>query len=431
MKTRLGYLAAVSALSLALPLHSADWPQWRGPDRNEISKEKGLLKTWPKQGPKLLWTFRDAGEGYSAPAIVGDTLYAMGAFDKDETLYALDVKKGERLWSTPIGSRLVNGYGDGPRSTPTDDGDFIFALGGNGDLACVERKSGNLIWKKSLRNNFGGKLMSGWGYSESPLVDGDQVVCCPGGDQGTVIALNKKTGATIWRTKDLKDSASYSSLVLATIGGVRQYVIMTDRHVSGIAAQDGKVLWSQNRQSNIAAIPTPIVKDNYVFVTSAYKAGCALYKILVDGGDFTATEVYADKGLKTMHNHHGGVVLIDNCLYGYSGTNDPKPRQWICQDFRTGKQIWAEDSKFEKGSLTYADGHLYLYGQDTGGVVLLKASPQGWKEDGRFTIPEETKVKRNRGLIWTHPVVANGCLYLRDQDLIFCYDIKGSDSANR
>lgn len=430
MNTRPRYFAAAFTLFIAIPLHAADWPQWRGPDHNDISKETGLLKTWPKQGPKLLWTYRNAGVGYSSPAVVGNTLYALGGFDNKEHIYALDVNKGEKLWSTPFGAKLENGWGDGPRSTPTVDGNLVFALGGNGDLACVDRTAGKLVWQKSMKGDFGGKLMSGWGYSESPLVDGDQVVCTPGGDDGSVVALDKKTGETLWRTKDLKDAAAYSSLVPAIISGVRQYVIMTGQHVAGIGAKDGKTLWIQNHSSAVAAIPTPIIKDNFVFVTSAYKAGCALYKIVADGTDFTATEVYADKGLKAMHNHHGGVVLVDNCLYGYSGTNDPKPRQWVCLDFKKGNLIWSDDT-FEKGSVTFADGHLYLYGQDTGGVVLLKASPQGWKEDGRFKIPEETKIKRKQGHIWTHPVVANGRLYLRDEDLIFCYDIKAADSANR
>jgi outer membrane protein assembly factor BamB len=413
--------------------HANDWPQWRGPDRNDVSKEKGLLKSWPKEGPKLLWTFTEAGTGYSGPAVVGDRMFLMGAnaSEQKETLVALDTKTGGKVWSTDVAELFSNGWGDGPRSTPTVDGDLVFVLTGNSELVCLDSATGNKRWNVNLVKDLNGKLMSGWGYSESPLVDGDLVVCTPGGSKGTMAALDKKTGSVRWRSKDIQDNAAYCSAVPATINGVRQYVQMTDKDVIGVAAADGRVLWRYKRPSGVATIPSPLVKDNLVYVTSAYRAGCNLLKITGDANDFKVEEVYADKGPNAMFNHHGGVVLVGDYLYGYSGGNEGKPNAWQCLELMTGKPAWEEFKKFEKGSLTCADGRLYLYGENTGAVGLIEASPKGWKEDGRFTIPQQTKVPRKNGHIWTHPVVANGKLFLRDQDLIFCYDVRDAGADGR
>jgi outer membrane protein assembly factor BamB len=406
-------------LLLAVPFATADdWPQWQGPDRTNVSNETGLLQTWPSGGPRLLWTFRDAGAGYSGPAIVGDRLYTMGADSKTEYLYALDLKTQKKVWSTELDRRYKNDRGDGPRGTPTVDGDHIFAISGEGMLVCIEAATGKKVWSKSFPQDFRGKFMGRWGFTESPLVDGDVLVCSPGGAEGTLAALNKKTGELLWRSKGLKVPASYSSIIAAEVNGVRQYIQMTSAGVVGVAAKDGSLLWEKNVAANgTAVIPTPIFHDNHVFVTSGYGAGCGLVKLTLAGnGGTKAEEVFANKN---MVNHHGGVVLVGDYLYGHSDS-----RGWICQKFKTGEVVWAERSKLGKGSLTYADGHLICYSERGGNVVLVKATPDGWKEDGRFKIPEETKI--SRGGIWTHPVVANGRLYLRDQDLIFCYDLKAA-----
>jgi outer membrane protein assembly factor BamB len=421
MKTHLA-----SLLLVCLSLHSAaradDWPQWRGPNRDDVSKEKGLLRSWPKEGPKLLWTCKEAGAGYSGPAIVGKTLYTMGAEGKKEYVLAIDTEKGKKLWSTEGGPLYGDERGEGPRCTPTVDGDLLFALGGSGDLVCV-KTDGEKVWHTSLKSDLEGKHQSRWGYSESPLVDGDKVVCMPGGGKGTLAALDKKKGTVLWRSKDLKDDAPYSSIVPATIAGVRQYVVMTPDHVAGVAADDGRRLWEFARKANTAAVPTPIVRDNLVYVTSAYHAGCTEIKVTADGDKFKCEEVYDKDATPNMQNQHGGVVLVGDYIYGFNGGNDG-PNIWVCQDFKTGKIAWSEnDKKFEKGSNTYADGHLYLYGQSSGTVVLLEANPKEWKESGRFKLPEKSKQHHN---YWTHPVVANGRLYLRDEELIFCYDIKDS-----
>jgi outer membrane protein assembly factor BamB len=398
-----------------------DWPQWRGPNRDDVSKETGLLKKWPEGGPKLLWTFTDAGVGYASFAVVGDRLYTMGADSKSEFVYALDLKGPKKAWSTETGALYSNNRGDGPRGVPTVDGDLLLVISGQGNLVCVKSASGEKVWQKSLTKDLGGKIPT-WGYSESPLVDGDQVVCTPGGSNGAVAAFNKKNGELLWRSTDLKDQAGYSSLVIAEIGGVRQYVQMTGESVVGIAARDGKLLWRYARRGPVAAIPTPIVQGDLAYATSGYNAGCNLIKATPSSTGFKVEEIYANK---EMVNHHGGVVLVNGYLYGFS---DSERGRWLCQDLKSGKAVWSE-KKLGKGSLTCADGQLYCFSEKEGTVVLVEASSQGWKENGRFTIPQQSKLPRPSGQpnsnIWTHPVVANGKLYLRDQDLIFCYDVKG------
>lgn len=405
-------------LGLCVAVEGADWPQWQGPDRTNISKETGLLKTWPKDGPKLLWTYSDAGVGYSAPAIVGDKLYIMGARQGREHLFCLDVKNGgKQLWTADIGQQFKNGYGDGPRGTPTVDGNLVFGLGGQGNLVCLST-DGKPVWSKNMQKDFGGKMMSGWGYSESPLVDGDKLVCMPGGGKGTVAALDKKTGKLLWQSAQLKDDAAYSSLIAADIDGVRQYILTTGKGVAGISAKDGSQLWYYARSDfRTAVAPTPIYSDGQVFTTAGYGAKGVLLKIAAKKAD----EVWSTKD---MENHHGGVVLVDGYLYGTSGNSNSAKSPWRCVEFKSGKTAWTE-TKLGPGSLTCAGGQLYLYSLDNGTCVLLDPDPKGWKEQGRFKIPRESKLPRGQGHIWTHPVVANGRLYLRDLDLLFCFDVKG------
>jgi outer membrane protein assembly factor BamB len=397
-------------LLLSSLLLGADWPQWQGPDRTNISTEKGLLSTWPEGGPPLLWTFEDAGVGYSGPAVVGNRLYLMGGRGDTEFLFSLSVQNGQEVWFQEIGPLYKDGRGDGPRGTPTVDGELTYGMGGQGDLLCVKTATGEKVWSKSLTKDLGGRV-PGWGYSSSPLVDGDKLVCIPGGRQGCLAALNKKTGEVIWRSKDFTDGAQYASLRISEAGGVRQYVVLTSRNIAGIAAKDGALLWKFARRSPTAACATPIVSGDHVYVSTGYNRGCTLIKLARAGEGFKAEEVYDNT---IMVNHHGGVLLLDGHVYGYSDRGG-----WTCQEFLTGKAVWQE-RKLAKGSLTCADGKLYCYGEREGNVVLAEASPRGWTEHGRFRIPKPQR----RGRIWTHPVVANGRLYLRDQELLWCYDVK-------
>ncbi len=426
MKTRTRCLLVFCLLSLTLPVFAADWPQWRGPRRDDVSREKGLLTTWPKGGPQLLWTFEDAGIGYSGPAIVGDRLYTLGGDGDKEHVFALDLTTRKKVWSTPVGPFYRHGNGDGPRSTPTVDGDVLFCLTGPGELLCVETKGGKVRWQVNLKKDLGGQMASGWGYSESVLVDGDKVVCTPGGSKGALAALDKGTGKILWRSSDYKARATYSSIIVATIGNVKQYVQVTGSGVAGIAAEDGKLLWQSNQSAHVISVSTPVCKGDLVYVSTGYGVGAGAVKVTRDGDAFKAERLYDRDEQKLMMNHHGGFLLVGDHVYGYSDS-----RGWICQELKTGKLIWRGKGRdFGKGSLTCADGHLYCYTENGGKVALIEASPQEYKEKGRFTIPKRAKSNRHQNA-WTHPVVANGRLYLRDQEYLFCYDVSGQKAARR
>jgi outer membrane protein assembly factor BamB len=425
---RLYAAAVIAALTLSFA-RADDWPQWRGPNRDEISKEVGIQKTWPSQGPPVAWTFTDAGIGYSGPAVVGNRLYIAGATgegedDKDFVL-CIDTGTGKQVWKADFGKGFKNGWGGGPRGNPTVDGDSVYVLGPKGELLCLATADGKQKWSKDFVGDLGGKIMSGWGYSESVLVDGDRVICTPGGSRGTLAALDKTTGKVVWRSTDLTDDAAYSSVIKATVGGVAMYVQQTNKGVVGVNAKTGKLLWKNDCPAyRTAVIPTPVFHDDHVYVSSGYGAGCTLVKLTADGkGGVTAKEVYKNKN---MINHHGGVVLVGDYIYGFSDG-----RGWVCQDFKTGENKWEAKGKnqLEKGSITCVDGDLLCYGESSGQLVRIKATPEGWKEVARFKLPKETRLSRKQGKIWTHPVVANGKLYLRDLDLLFAFNV--SDSTAR
>jgi len=414
--TRLLPLVLVISFSTALVAAPFDWPQWRGPHRSDVSAETGLLKDWPAEGPKQLWVFKNAGNGYSGPAIVNGTLYTLGTRGDKEIALALDAETGTERWASPVSDVLSNGWGQGPRGTPTVDGENIYLLTGPGTLACLEAKDGKIVWQHTMKE-FGGKT-PGWGYTESVLVDGDQVVCTPGGSQGTLAAFDKKTGALRWQSKNFTDEAQYSSIVPAVMNGEPEYVQRTSTNIVGISPKDGALLWKQGFPGKTAVIPTPIVKGNQVYVTAGYGAGSMSFTI-EPGNQVKMVFDETASTSKVMKNHHGGVVLVGDYVYGYS--DGPG---WVCQDFKTGAQVWAEKSKLGKGAIGYADGMLYCLDESSGTVALIEASPKGWNEHGRFKLDPQTKIRSPQGHIWTHPVVSNGRLYLRDQDLIFCYAVK-------
>ena len=393
-----------------------DWPQWRGPDRTDVSKETGLPKKWPADGPKRVWLFENAGNGYSGPAIANGKYFTIGTRDNNECVLALDANTGKELWVAKIGGELENRWGGGPRGTPTVDGNRVYALSGKGDLACINVADGKVVWTASM-TDLGGKTPN-WGYTESVLVDGDKVVCTPGGSKGALAAFNKADGKVIWRSTDFTDGAQYASIIPAEINGQRQYIQLTMQHLVGISAKDGKQLWNSDWPGRTAVIPTPIYRDSHVYIASGYGVGCKLVKI--EAGN-KPTTVYENK---VMKNHHGGVILVGDHLYGYSDGAG-----WVCQDFKSGDEVWAERGKLGKGAIACADGMLYCLDEGKGTVVLIEASPKGWNEHGRFTLEPQTKIRSPQGRIWTHPVISNGKLYLRDQDLIYCYDVKaGSDT---
>jgi outer membrane protein assembly factor BamB len=405
--------AAILSVLFTLNVHGGDWPQWRGPDRTDVSSETGLLKTWPEGGPKRVWLFENAGDGYSGPAIVKGKFYTLGTRDGNEILLVLDANTGKELWTAKLGPVLKNRWGDGPRGTPTVDGDRVYALSGPGDLVCVSAADGKILWQTNL-TQVGGKV-PGWGYTESVLVDGDQVVCTPGGSQGALAAFDKMTGKQKWQSTEFTDGAHYSSIVTAEINGTRQYVQLVEKNFVGISARDGKLLWkSEFPKGRTAVIPTPIVRGNQVYVNAGYGAGC---KMVTIGPNNEVTTVYENT---VMKNQHGGVILVGDHLYGHSDGY-----AWVCQNFKTGEEVWGH-REFRKGAVGYADGMLYCLEEGSGTVVLAEASPKGWTEHGRFTLTPQSQIRSSSGRIWTHPVVSNGKLYLRDQDLIYCFDVKGS-----
>jgi outer membrane protein assembly factor BamB len=411
---------SLGVLGMAVPARAqlkagpGDWPAWRGPDRTGVSTETGLLKAWPAGGPKLFWKVKGMGGGYSTPSVAAGRIYLMGSKGNDEYLIALDVEGGKQLWETKVGAvgkpKQIPPY-PGSRSTPTVDGDRIYALASDGALACLDH-DGKIIWHKHLVEDFGGS--SGiWAYAESPLIDGDVLVCTPGGAKASLAALNKNTGEVLWKAEaPSAGEAGYASAVIAEAGGVRQYVNFLRNGVVSVAAKDGKFLWHYNKIATTTNCSTPITHDGYVFESGAGPGagGCALLQLTPEGDGVSAKEVYYNRSLA---NHHGGVVQIGDSVYGTTGM------ELACLDFKTGEIRWHNPST-GKGSVTAADGHLYVRGEK-GAVALVEATPSGYKETGRFEQPD-----RSNKPAWPYPVVAGGRLYLRDGDVLLCYDIKAN-----
>ena len=400
---------------------AAEWPQWRGPQRDGVSVEKGLLQHWTAKGPPLDWKTSGVGEGYASVAITDGKIFTMGKRNNTVYVMALSGDDGHSLWATPVGGST----GDAPSSTPTVDGNLVFAVGPQGDIVCVDAAYGKLLWQKSFTKDFGGSVPQ-WKYCESPLVDGDKLICTPGGKNATLVALNKKTGETIWKCSVPSGPGSgsgYASTVISEAAGVKQYVQLMGAGTGciGVAADDGRFLWNYPRVGNgTASIPTPIVHDDYVFCSSGYGTGSALLKLSRSGNGVKAEEVYFLDG-NVFQNHHGGLVLVGDYVYGGHGQNQGFP---ICVELKTGKIKWGGKMRGpgqESAAVACADGQLYFRYQD-GTMALIQASPKGYKLNGKFNIPQVT------GPSWSHPVVAGGKLYLREQDSLFVYRLTGSKS---
>jgi len=443
-------LAAVMVIITASSSLAADWPQWQGPNRDGKSADTGLLKPWPENGPPLAWRIDTLGGGDAGPAIAAGRIFIMSNRGDEEVVWALSEKDGSEVWVTPLGpafrQRASQGK-EGPGCTPTVDGERLYVEGLGGNVACLQVTDGKIIWQRSLTEDFGGRVPM-WSYRESPLIDGDKVIVTPGGADAILVALNKLTGETIWKAK-LPDSpagesegpggfgggrggpggrrggfgggggAAYASVIAIDFEGQRQYVQLTANTLVGVAASDGKFLWRYDKPANRMSIncSTPLYHDGMVFASSAYGAGGGLVKLSKDAdGAVKAEEVYATAD---MQNHHGGMILLDGYLYGASGGNEGGAL--VCLDFKTGKVLWdqrASVGRRAKGSLAFADGRLY-YRMEDGTVLLIEPNPQQYVERGRFEQPDRTRLPA-----WAHPVIANGKLYIRDQDALFCYDVK-------
>jgi outer membrane protein assembly factor BamB len=429
MRKAVMLLAVTLALASAAPSAmlraglAADWPQWQGPNRDAVSTETGLLKAWPKEGPPLLWRMEGLGKGFSSVAIVGQTLYTMGDRGGAQYILAFDLKAKKALWEAKVGK----GWDDGARCTPTVDGDMVYGLGTDGDLVAVQAADGKEVWRKNFGRDFGGHMMSQWGYSESPLIDGDKLICSPGAKDAMMVALGKKTGDVIWKAAG-PDGAGYASPVVSEGGGVRQYVTNCGEGLVSVDAKTGKLLWQNKKIAHgTAHIPTPVVRGDLVFGANGYGGGGILLKLSADGSGGVKAEELKYLPEKQFQNHHGGMALVGDFIYAGSGHVAGQP---VCINFKTGEIAWKQDKAPQdagwkkdnqpgggSAAVIAADGHIILR-YESGDVVMFAASPQGYTQQGMF------KPVFQQGASWAHPVILAGCLYLRENDVLMCYDLK-------
>lgn len=414
--------AAASLLTLAATADDGDWPSFRGPDRTGVSAETGLLTRWPEGGPRLLWETAGAGRGYASLAIVGDSIYTLGdgpsvADDEDEYLSCFDRDSGQPRWRLKTGPAWDRGQESwqGSRSTPTVDGDRVYVITPFGELVCAST-DGRELWRRHLMEEFQGRKADSWGYSESVLIDGDRLVCTPGGPEKTMVALNKLTGDELWSAaRDEDRGAGHASVVVAEVGGTRVYVQTTGSGALGVRADDGRLLWGYEIDKTTAVIPTPIVRDDLVFFAAGYRRGGALLRQIPDGDGIRAEEVYPLD--PQLANKHGGIVRVGDYLYGDSDDQGIP----FCAEFLTGEQQWkSRGSGRRSASIVAADGHLYIRYSD-GTMTLVEATPVEMREVGSFKIPDSGDPPS-----WSHPVVLQGRLYLREDDRILCYDVARS-----
>ncbi len=414
------------AIGLGAPLappgaSASDWPGWRGPDREGVSTETGLLREWPEGGPPLLWDMGGLGVGFSSVAIAGGRLFTMGDLseggEKAQYAIAVDLAERKRLWAARVGPP----HGDGPRCTPSVSEGLVYALGTSGDLVCVAAADGREVWRKNFEKDFGPVETPGWRFSESPLVDGPRLIATPGGRNALLVALDKKTGETIWRCRvpDGGVHAEYCSPVVAEVGGIRQYLtLIAGKGLVGVAADDGRLLWSYDRiQNGTANIPMPVIRGDLVFCSTAYGAGSALLRLVPEGGGIKVKEVYFLEA-DVFQNHHGGFVRVGDYIYGGHGHGAGKP---TCIDFGTGRIVWKERQPGGgSAAVVCADGHLYFRYEDNT-VALIEATPEAYRLKGKFRVPDRPGMG---GPGWAHPVVLDGKLYLRHNDRLFCYDVQ-------
>jgi outer membrane protein assembly factor BamB len=404
VKSLVPLLITATVASGVVAIAADDWPQWRGPRRDGVSKETGLLKDWPANGPRLAWRSSGLGEGYSSFAVADRRLYTLGARQNTEYVFALAAATGEKIWEVANGRRFNNDRGDGPRGTPTIDGDRVYVFGSSGDLTVLDAATGKVFWTQNLLQKYGGSNIS-WGLSESPLVLSDRIIVTPGGRGASIVALRKTDGSLIWKSQS--DEPGYSSALLHPIGSIQQAVVFTAERALGIDVNDGRVLWSYNRVANRTAnIATPIARGSHVFLSSDYGTGAGLLALTPDGTGIKASEVYFTN---EMRNHHASSVLVGDYLYGFSSSI------LTAMHFETGKVAW-RDRSVGKGSLVFADDRLYLFSEN-GVVGLAEANPQKYVEHGRF------QLRTGNLPTWSHPVVSGGKLFIRDQDTLYAYDV--------
>ena len=418
---RPAFLLALTLLVIGGSVSASDWPQWRGPQRNGQSDEKLASHDWSAQPPQLLWTVEGFGAGYSSVAVAEGVLYTLGNTDEGQVVLAASADTGEIRWKKAVtDSKPAHSY-EGSRCTPTVVGDLLYVITSDGSIACLKTENGELVWQRKF-SDWQGKMMSGWGFSESPLVDGERVLCTPGGNDALVVCLNRLTGADIWACKGTfegdagKDGAGYSSIVTSEALGIPQYVQLTGRGLIGINAADGRQLWSYNRVANgVANIPTPLIDGNFVFASTSYKTGAALVELKKNGDQIVAEEKYFLEG-NVFNNHHGGMILKDGYVYAGHQQNEGFP---TCVKMSTGDIVWGGKLRGPgsgSAAILHIDGHL-IFRYQNGVVALIEATPDEYRLKGSF------KPDYQEGASWAHPVVVNGRLYLREQNKLMCYQV--------
>lgn len=405
--------AAVRLVSRAVnAAPQASWPQFLGPHRDNRSSETGLMQKWPDEGPALVTTISGFGVGFSDISIADGVVYSMGNRDEREFVFAYRLDSGEKVWEFDCAAAYHNGFGDGPRSTPTIDGERLFALGATGELVCLERKTGTPVWRKNIVKEFG-SAVPGWGICESVLIDEDHVICTPGGKDATLAALDKSNGNTIWKAAvPDNDRIAYSSIIAIDVGGVKQYVQVTAKGTIGIRASDGKFLWRDDSAANgTANCCAPVATDGMVFTASGYGKGGSMVELSSHGGETSCLLAWhANK----MQVHHGGLTLVEGYVYASSDSGG-----LTCLELKTGKMKW-QNRSVGKGSVTWVEGKLIVRSEQ-GPVACVAATPEEYRELGRFS----PKVRSNKPA-WPYPVVTGGKLFLRDQDILQIYDVKGN-----
>lgn len=416
--TRITFIGAVTLLFsvvLTFSTTASDWMQWRGPNHDGVSPETGLLDSWPEKGPKLLWKSEDMGVGYSNLTFYDGKVFSMGDNGDESYIYALDAKNGEGLWAVPVGR--AGGTYEGTRCTPATDGKLLFGIGQFGDFVCVDVEKGDLLWKVNVVSEYGGKFMSRWNFSMSPIIDGNRVVLPIGGNQGTVIAFEKNAEGpkVLWQSKGITDSAAYTSIVPVTISDKEQYLVLTGQRIAGLDPENGKVLWEAPFPGRTAVCSDPVClmdgEDTcYIMAACAYNIGARGYQVSGQGGQWTVKEIFSEQRLQS---HHGGMVQVGGHFYLLT------QRELACVNPKTGKTLWT-DRSVGKGSILAVDGKLILRSEARNGTVaLVEASPEAYKEISRFDQPDRTPQNS-----WTYPLVYEGKLYLRDQHLLLCYELK-------
>jgi len=420
-------LVLIAGLLVGGSLPAADWPGFRGPNRDGICTETGLLQQWPKDGPKQVWTAKNLGTGFGTPSVADGKIFGTGTRDGKDGVWALKESDGSELWFTPFAdAKKVGQQTNGPGSSPTYHDGKVYAVSINGTLTCLDAAKGTEVWKKNYVDDFGGAVPA-WGYNDSVLVDGDKVICAPCGSKAAVAALKAKDGTVVWKTETKAGGGGgYSSPVKATFNKVPMYVVLlgTDGGVVGVSAETGKVLWQYKGKAatgGVAQIPIPIVKDDKVWVSCSYGGGSALLQIVPKGSEFEVKEIKAYKKAD-LNNHHGGMVLVGDYIYFGHDQNQGKP---VCVEFKTGEIKWGPDNIPAGGSgsaaVLYADGREYFRYQN-GTMVLIEPDPKELKVVSSFKLPKADQQTHPQS--WPHPVIANGKMLIRDQTVMYCYDVK-------